>query len=55
MTGAEVSDQLARHGVIPVITLDHPRQAGPLDRALVAGGAGVRRDHRSAPPLPRWA
>jgi 2-dehydro-3-deoxyphosphogluconate aldolase/(4S)-4-hydroxy-2-oxoglutarate aldolase len=38
MTGAEVSDQLARHGVIPVITLDHPRQAGPLGRALVAGG-----------------
>jgi 2-dehydro-3-deoxyphosphogluconate aldolase/(4S)-4-hydroxy-2-oxoglutarate aldolase len=38
MTGAEVSDQLARHGVIPVITLDHRRQAGPLARALVAGG-----------------
>jgi 2-dehydro-3-deoxyphosphogluconate aldolase/(4S)-4-hydroxy-2-oxoglutarate aldolase len=38
MTGAEVSDQLGRHGVIPVITLDHPRQAGPLARALVAGG-----------------
>jgi Entner-Doudoroff aldolase len=35
MTGTEVSDQLARHGVI---TLDHPRQAGPLGRALVAGG-----------------
>jgi 2-dehydro-3-deoxyphosphogluconate aldolase/(4S)-4-hydroxy-2-oxoglutarate aldolase len=38
MTGAEVSDQLARHGVIPVITLDHARQAGPLAQALVAAG-----------------
>ena len=38
MTGAQVSERLGRHGVIPVVTVDDPRHAGPLGRTLVAGG-----------------
>ena len=42
MTYQEINEKITRTGVVPVIKLNHPRRdAGPLARALCAGGVPV--------------
>ena len=52
----KIEEILAGSTVLPVLDVQHPKQAVPLAEALVAGGLAVRGRHLGAsrpPPAPQ--